>query len=252
MSQSVKVVYRLGVWWRDSREGKMWKEQRLRCLRTSSRSIFITSRLPGTTTDPARAGRSFVMSLSGSWLKILFLVAVKSCANILWFTQTASKISLFFQPSAFWTNSRGIPKQSVGALRQESSSSLCVGLSTPPLLLCLWGFRPASAHVNLAKYREFDCNVSIAAPLVLLSRLSVGWMKAWLLGKQSLVSFTDESSSCPPYLSLLTLSEAERTRCSEQTSTGQNCPAPTLPVTGPQGNHLFRSFYAHQCELVSV
>lgn len=164
---------------------------------------------------PARAGRSFVMSLSGSWLKILFLVAVKSCANILWFTQTASKISLFFHPSAFWTNSRGIPKQSVGALRQESSSSLCVGLSTPPLLLCLWGFRPASAHVNLAKYREFDCNVSIAAPLVLLSRLSVGWMKAWLLGKQSLVSFPDESSSCSPYLSLLTLSEAECTRCLE-------------------------------------
>lgn len=75
------------------------------------------------------------------------------------------------------------------------------------LLLCLWGFRPTSAHVNLTKHREFDCNISVAAPLVLLSRLSVGWMKAWLLGKQALVSFPDESSSCPPYLSLLTLSD---------------------------------------------
>lgn len=94
----------------------------------------------------------------------------------------------------------------MGALGQESSSSFCVGLYSPPLLLCLWGFRPTSAHVNLAKYREFDCNVSIAAPLVLLSRLSVGWMKAWLLGKQSLISFSEELSSRPPYLSLLTLS----------------------------------------------
>lgn len=50
-------------------------------------------------------------------------------------TQTASKTSRFFQASAFWTHSGGITKRSVGALREESSSS-CAWVSA--LLLCSW------------------------------------------------------------------------------------------------------------------
>lgn len=51
-----------------------------------------------------------------------------------------------------------------------------------------------SAHINLAKYRGYYCNVSVAAPLVLLSaslrgvdESSAPWETA------SLISFIDES-----------------------------------------------------------
>lgn len=166
MSQSVEVSYRLGAWWRDRGEEKMWNEQRHRCLHTSGSSISITSIPRGTTRTPQapplpeQEGAFAFLSMqsldprsSSSW-------QWGSFANILWFTQTASETSLFFQASAFWTNSGGIAKQSVGTPRRESSSSSCVGLHAPPLLLCLWGFRPTSAHVNLNKYRALDCSVS--------------------------------------------------------------------------------------------
>lgn len=194
MIQSVKVIYRLGAWWRDSGEEKMWNEQRLRCLHTSSSSISITSNPPQVL--PARAGRSFaflsMQSLdsrsSSSW-------QWGSFANILWFTQIASEISIFFQASAFWTNSGGIAKQSVGTPRRESSSSFCVGLHAPPLLLCLRGFRPTSAHVNLDKYRALDCSVSSLRSLSFYISPWGGW-KLGSLGNSLSFPSADESSSC--------------------------------------------------------
>lgn len=200
---------------------------------------------------PARARRSFAFlsmrSLdsrsSSSW-------QWGSFANILWFTPIASEIPLFFQASAFWTNSGGKAKQSVGTLRRESSSSFCVGLHAPPLLLCLWAFRPTSAHVNLDKYRVLDCSVS---SLRSLSFTSLRGEDESLAPWETVSPFLLQMNRLhAPYLSLLTPSEAERARCSEPTSTDQSCLAPTLPATGPPSNHLFRSFYAHQCELVSV
>lgn len=86
---------------------------------------------------------------------------------------------------------RGTAEQSVGAMKERSCSFSVDCLSCPLVLDCFpacssWGYPLTSAHINLAKYRGYYCNVRRAAPLVLLSHLSVGWMKARLLGKQPL------------------------------------------------------------------
>lgn len=112
-------------------------------------------------------------------------------------------VSSFCLSDIHLTSTRGTIEQTVGALNVERGKLMSpwelfvrsVGLGLASLHILRRALDPLTpAHINLAKYRGYYCNVSVAAPLVLFSRLSAGWMKAWLLGKQPLsFPFTNES-----------------------------------------------------------
>lgn len=136
-----------------------------------------------------------------AWLLLLLTTVLEKLYKHPGITFSVSKPSiLLFQVLAFWTfkysrnnkRERGSGGRRTLFIARELFPVHRSG--TPPLLIVRRALDPLiSAHINLVKYIGYYCNVCRAAPLLLFSHLSAGWMKAQLLGKQpSLISFTDE------------------------------------------------------------
>lgn len=133
-----------------------------------------------------------------SGLKLLFLTALRELCKHPVITQTASKISIFLQPSAFWTHSGGITKRSVGALREESSSS-CAWVYAPPLLMVCGALDPR-LHLLIWLNTGSMTAMSPGRPFTSLRGVDES---SGLWERETLISFAEQSASCPPHLLLV-------------------------------------------------
>lgn len=139
-------------------------------------------------------------------------------------------VSSFCLSDIHLTSTRGTIKRTVGALNVKRIKLLSpwepfirsVGLGLAPLHILRRALDPlTSAHINLAKYWGYYCNVSVAAPLVLLSHLcgvdesSAPWETASLISFHEWISRATSYTRC---LISLTISQTEYTSCSKSLS----------------------------------
>lgn len=127
------------------------------------------------------------------WIRLL-ACTIKLFKHPMLSFSTAITPTLLFQAFAFWTFVLQAHEEQQSRVWERWERKAVeflrtlhpVRLSwTAPLHILRGALDPLSpTHINLAKYRGYYCNVSVATPLVLLSDLSAGWMKAWLLGKR--------------------------------------------------------------------